>query len=51
MTAMRGFTFAVGWEDSELFPEGLILKLLIDGETLKSFRLDGIKKNKNKKLV
>ena len=23
----KGFTLAVGWEDSEIFPEGLILKL------------------------
>ena len=23
----KGFTLAVGWEDSELFPEGLSLKI------------------------
>ena len=28
--------FAVGWEDSELFPEGLILKLLLARETINS---------------
>ena len=40
----KGFTLAVGWEDNELFPEGLIFKLLLAGETLNSFLLDGIKK-------
>ena len=40
----KGFTFAVGWEDNELFPEGLILKLLLAGETLNSFLPDGIEK-------
>ena len=44
MTAMRSFTFAVGWEDSELFPEGLIIKVLMVWETLNSFLLDEIEK-------
>ena len=28
-----GLTLAVGWEDSELFPDGFSLKLLLAGET------------------
>ena len=32
---------AFGWEVSELFPEGLILKLLLAGKTLNSFLIDG----------
>ena len=27
----KGFPWAVGWEDSELFPEEFILKLMLDG--------------------
>ena len=33
---------AIGWTDSKLFPEGLILNLLLTGETFNSFQLDGI---------
>ena len=33
---------AVGWEDSEFFPEGLILKLPLAGETFISFLLNRI---------
>ena len=32
----------VGWEESELFFEGLILKLLLAREAVNSFQLDGI---------
>ena len=35
---------AVGWEDSELFPEGLFLNLLLAGETFNSFQMNGIAK-------
>ena len=38
----KAFTLAVGWEDSELFPKGLIWKLLLAWETFNSFQLDGI---------
>ena len=38
----KGFTLAFGWEDSELFPEGLILNLLLAGETFNSFHMNGI---------
>ena len=38
----KAFTLLFGWEDSELFPEGLIFKLLLAGETLNSFPLDGM---------
>ena len=34
---------AVGWKDCELFPEGLILNLLL-GETFISFQMDRIAK-------
>ena len=33
---------AIGWTDSKLFPEGLILNLLLAGETFNSFQMDGI---------
>ena len=36
-----GLTLAVSWEDSEFIPEGLILKLMLAGETFNSFLLDG----------
>ena len=36
------FTLAVGWKDSELFPNGKIPKPLLAGETLNFFILDGI---------
>ena len=39
------FTLPVGWKDGELFPKGLILKLLLAGDTFKSFQLDGILNN------
>jgi hypothetical protein len=32
---------AVGWEDSEFSSEGFILKLMLAGETIDSFLLDG----------
>ena len=38
-------TLYVGWEDSEFIHEGFILKLLLAGETLNSFLLDGISKH------
>ena len=41
----KGFTLVVGWKDSNIFLEGLILNFLWDGETLNSFLLDGNKKN------
>ena len=49
---MKGkrFTLAVGWKDSKIFPEGLILKLLWAWETLNSFLLDRIKKIKSLEL-
>ena len=37
----KGLSLAVGWEDSEFFPEGLILKLLLPGDSFNSFLLDG----------
>ena len=40
-----GLTLAVSSEDSELIPEGLILKLILAGETFNSFLLDGISKH------
>ena len=33
---------AIGWTDCELFPKGLILNLLLAGETFNSFQMDGI---------
>ena len=38
----KGLALAVGWENSEFFPKGFILKLLLAGETFKSFLLDEI---------
>ena len=38
----KAFTSPVGWKDSKLFCEWLIVKLLLAGETLNSFQLDGI---------
>ena len=38
---MKGFSLAGGLEGNDLFPEGLILKLLLPGETFYSFLLDG----------
>ena len=38
------FTLAVGWEDSDFIPEGLILKLLLAGETFNFFLLEGFSK-------
>ena len=38
----KAFTVAIGWTDCELFPEGLILNLLLAGETFNSFQMDGI---------
>ena len=38
----KAFTLPVGWEDSELFPEGLIFKLLLAGETFNSLQMDGM---------
>ena len=37
----KGFTLALGWEASKLFPEGLILQLILAGKTFNSFLLDG----------
>ena len=48
---MTGLTLAVGWEDSEFFPEGVILKLLLAGETLNPFLLDEIIKKKKSFLL
>ena len=39
----KSFTVAIGWTDCELFPEELILNLLLAGETFNSFRMEGIK--------
>ena len=33
---------AIGRTESELFPEGLFLNLLLAGETFNSFQMDGI---------
>ena len=41
---MKGFSLAGGLEGNDLFPEELILKLLLAGETFKSFLVDGISK-------
>ena len=38
----KAFTVAIGWTESELFPEGLILNLLLAGETFNSFQMDWI---------
>ena len=38
---MKGFSLAGGLEGNDLFPEGLILQLLLAGETFYSFLLDG----------
>ena len=38
----KTFTVAIGWTDCELFPKGLILNLLLAGETFNSFQMDGI---------
>ena len=35
-----GLTLTVGWENSELIPEGFILKVLLAGETFNFFLLD-----------
>jgi hypothetical protein len=40
----KGFTMAVGWKYTELFPERLILQLPLAGNTFHSFLLDRIKK-------
>ena len=38
----KAFTVTIGWTDCELFPEGLILNLLLAGETFNSFQMHGI---------
>ena len=38
----KAFTVAIGRIESELFPEGLFLNLLLAGETFNSFQMDGI---------
>ena len=38
----KTFTVVIGWTDCELFPEGLILNLLLAGETFNSFHMNEI---------
>ena len=40
----KAFTLSIGWKYCELFPEGLILDLMLSGETFNSFGTVGIAK-------
>ena len=43
---MDNSTLVDCWQDSQLLPEGFILKILVNGETLNLFQLDEISRCK-----